>query len=107
MKNYVSIKLENSCYDYLLIAITFENPVNQFLFDDSVHFLENGKIVFDLTIINGKKFNRYAFANVENHKIAPQSITVSESTDNIIANTSKKFFANNLDIIKKSVLPKA
>ena len=107
MMNYISIKLKNSCYDYLLIATTYENPVNQFLFDNSIDFMNAGKIAFDLTVVNGKKFNRYAFADVENHKIIPQSISVSDSADKIISNASKEYFSEHLDIIEKSILPKA
>lgn len=107
MKNYVSIKLENCDYDYLIIATTHMNPVNQFLNNNSVSFMETGKVVFDLTVINGNKYNRFVFADIMNHKITTQSITVSDTANDIIINTSKNYFSKHLDLIERSILPQA
>ncbi|HEZ7989108.1 MAG TPA: type II toxin-antitoxin system RnlB family antitoxin [Ruminococcus sp.] len=107
MNNYHKIKLNNCKYDFLVIAISYENPINYFICNDFVPFLSKGNIVFDLTLINGKGYNQYAFADVENHKIIPQSLTVSSKVDKKILDISKKFLALNPDIIEKSILPKA
>jgi hypothetical protein len=107
MNNYYRIKLSDCQYDFLIIATTHENPVNSFLYDNYISFVENGKVAFDLTVINGKSFNRYAFAEVKNHKIIIPSITVSSTADESITNKSDCFFAQHLDIIEKSILPKA
>ncbi|MBQ5990726.1 MAG: type II toxin-antitoxin system RnlB family antitoxin [Oscillospiraceae bacterium] len=106
MNNYYRIKLSDSQYDFLIIATTHENPINSFL-NNYISFIENGKVAFDLTVINGKSFNRYAFAEVNNHKIIISSIIVSSTADETITNESNKFFSENIDIIEQSVLPKA
>jgi len=106
MKNYEAIKLENSQYDYLVIATTSsKSPIIMFLHSKLVPFLEHGKIVFDLTAIHGK-CGRYAFATVKNHELVSPSITSSESIDDDIAEVSKTFFANHLDVIERAALPK-
>ena len=64
-------------------------------------------IAFDLTLINGKSYNQYAFVDVDNHKIILQSLTISSKVDDNVFNISKKFLALNPDIIEKSILPKA
>lgn len=107
MKNYHDIKLENCVFNILVIATSYENPINTLLSDNHVPFISNGKIVFDLTLINGKGNNRYAFADVENHKIIIPSIKVAADVDVLISNQANKFFYNNQDIIEKSILPKA
>lgn len=107
MNNYYRIKLSDRQYDFLIIATTHENPVNSFLYDNYISFVENGKVVFDLTVINGKSFNRYAFAEVKNHKIIISSIIVSSSANESITNESNKFFSEHIDIIEQSILPKA
>lgn len=107
MKNYHEIKLSDCQYDFLIIATTYENPINSFLYDNYISFIENGNIVFNLTVINGKGFNRYAFASVENHKIIIPSIRVSSIADKRITNESNKYFSYHVDIIERSILPKA
>lgn len=107
MNNYHEIKLNDCQYDFLVIATSYENPINHFICNDSVPFLCRGKIAFDLTLINGKSYNQYAFVDVENHKIILQSLTISSKVDDNILNISKKFLSLNPDIIEKSILPKA
>lgn len=107
MSNYQEIKLYDCQYDFLVIATSYENPINHFICSGFVPFLRKGKIVFDLTLINGKSYNQYAFVDVDNHKIILQSLTASSKVDDNIFNVSKKFLALNPDVIEKSVLPKA
>lgn len=107
MNNYHKIKLNDCQYDFLVIATSYENPINHFICNESVPFLFRGKIVFDLTLINGKGHNQYAFADVENHKIILQSLTVSSKVDDNILDISKEFLSLNPDIVERSILPKA
>lgn len=107
MNNYQEIKLNDCQYDFLVIATSCENPINHFICSGFVPFLCKGKIAFDLTLINGKSYNQYAFVDVDNHKIILQSLTISSKVDDKVFNISKKFLALNPNIIEKSVLPKA
>ncbi|WP_302512567.1 type II toxin-antitoxin system RnlB family antitoxin [uncultured Ruminococcus sp.] len=107
MNNYQEIKLNDCQYDFLVIATSCENPINHFICSGFVPFLCKGKIAFDLTLINGKSYNQYAFVDVDNHKIILQSLTISSKVDDNVFNISKKFLALNPDIIEKSILPKA
>lgn len=107
MREYNVIELKHSQYDYLVIANTYENPINDLLYKGFVPFIENGHIIFDLTVINGISNNRYAFAKVENHKIITNTINVSSKIDDNISNIIFNYFLDNSYIIKNSSLPSA
>lgn len=59
MKNFEVIKLNNSEYDYMVIATTCISPISTLT--DIQNELEDksGRIIFDLTLINGTSSNRY------------------------------------------------
>ena len=59
MEKFQVLKLHDEPYDFLVIATSYENPLS--LFDDSEKQLgvDDAKILFDLTLINGVKKNRY------------------------------------------------
>lgn len=55
MKNFEVSRLENSSYDYLVIATTYISPISTL--DEVQKAFKNisGKILFNLTLINGIK----------------------------------------------------
>ena len=66
MKNFEVSRLENSSYDYLVIATTYISPISTL--DEVQKAFKNisGKILFNLTLINGLNSNRYISAIIEN-----------------------------------------
>ncbi len=66
MKNFEVIKLNDSEYDYMVMATTCISPISTLT--DIQNELEDksGKIIFDLTLINGTSSNRYISASFEN-----------------------------------------
>lgn len=107
MEKYSVLKIEHMSNYFLVIANTYENPINDLLCARYVPFVENGDIIFDLAIINGVNFNRFIQATVENHQLQEQSITViSEAPQNIIE-ISKKYFETHKGVIQQSTLPSA
>jgi hypothetical protein len=105
MEKYNIIKLENLKYDYLIIANTCENPVNIFLADDVTIDIVGGNIVFDLTLINGIKPNRYVGAFMKDSKIDILSIKPLVDVDAEIKKLSREYFIKNDFLIRNSVLP--
>lgn len=78
--------------DYLVIAKTSINPISE-LIHTKIPFLKNGKIVIDLTAINGlKAHNRYVTASVENRQIRLDSLTASPDIDTECRNLSINYF---------------
>lgn len=105
MDKYKVVKLEKQLFDYLVIANTYENPINDLIFNLYVPFIENGNIIFDLTMVNGISSNRYASVEVKNNKILTKSIKTYSSIDNDIFNISRKYFMINPHIVTNSPLP--
>ena len=107
MKNYTMIKLKNESYDYLVIANSYENPVNDFLVKRKVPKVVCGSILFNLTLINGVDPNRYATARVENSEINLSSLKLVDTIEKSIENISKQYFIQNAFLVQNSVLPSA
>ena len=67
MEKYSVMSISEEKNEYLIIANTYENPINYFLAENRVPTIENGNVIFDLAIINGMNFNRFISATVRNH----------------------------------------
>lgn len=107
MKKYSVISLSERKNTLLIIANSYENPINDLLSENYVPFLDNGDIVFDLAIINGLNANRFVGATINRHRLLPESIHIIYDVSPEILNSSKQFFMNNIDIVGKSSLPSA
>lgn len=107
MEKYTVIKLNNSQYEYLIIANSYENPINDFLANGKVPDIINGNAVFDLALINGVEPNRYIFAQINDNKINTSSIKIISDIDAEIQRESKAYFNSNKILIKNSALPSA
>lgn len=57
--NYKILKLSNQPYDFLIIATSYLNSLNDI--DEIGEYLKvpEANLLFDLTLINGTKWNRY------------------------------------------------
>ena len=98
-------KLNNKKYDYFIIANTYENPINDFIANEKIPDIIHGNIVFDLTLINGFKSNKYVIVQIMDSKIEISSIKPINDIDNEIVQISQQYFVNNSNIVKNNVLP--
>ena len=107
MEKYSVLKVEHMSNYYLVIANTYENPINDLLCDRYVPFAECGDVIFAVAIINGINFNRFIQATVENHLLQEQSIKVISEVPQDILKISKKYFEAHKEVIQRSTLPSA
>lgn len=107
MEKYSVIAIAKEKIEFLIIANTCENPINDFLSEGYIPFIENGDVIFDLAIINGMNFNRFIRATIRQHKLLPESIQTVANIDPEIVNISKEYFKSNTGIVKRSTLPSA
>ena len=74
MEKYNVLKVDSLQDCFLVIANTYENPINDLLCDGDVSFIENGNVIFDLAVINGINFNRFIQVTVEGHRLQAKTI---------------------------------
>lgn len=107
MKNFEISKLKNSEYDYLVIATTYISPIST-LDDVQGEFKHlTGKLIFDLTLINGTNSNRYISAIIEDGIVNRSSFTIVKKVDSVVQNNSKNFFLNHAEVVENGTIPKA
>lgn len=100
--------INNSLQDcFLVIANTYENPINDLLCDGDVSFIENGDVIFDLAVINGINFNRFIQVTVESHRLQAKTIKVISDVPTSILEISEKYFKTHKEVIQQSTLPSA
>lgn len=104
MKNFDVIQLNNTPYDYLLIATSFRSSLSDLAKLESVG---QGKVLFDFMLIHGNKKNRFVECNVVDDACERQSIKIADNVDEHIRQMSSIFFKENEQLVKNSVLPKA
>ncbi|WP_196602094.1 type II toxin-antitoxin system RnlB family antitoxin [Pectinatus frisingensis] len=107
MGKYSIIALSNQKNKFLVIANTYENPINDLISDDYVPFLVDGDVIFDLVIINGMNLNRFVGATIEQHRLLPETIRIIKNVPPEILKISKDFFMSNIHIVGGSSLPSA
>lgn len=107
LNNFDVIELNNAPYEYLLIATSFRSSLSDLAKLDSLVSIGKGKVLFDFMLIHGNKKNRYVECKVVNDACERQSIKIAENVDENIRQMSSKFFRENEQLIKNSVLPKA
>ena len=107
MEKYSVLKIEHMSNYFLVIANTYENPINDLLCDRYVPFVENGDVIFDLAVINGINFNRFIQVTVESHRLQAKTIKVISDVPTSILEISEKYFKTHKEVIQQSTLPSA
>ncbi|WP_448861295.1 type II toxin-antitoxin system RnlB family antitoxin [Clostridium sp.] len=105
MEKYSIMSISDEKKEYLIIANTYENPINDFLADDCVPMIDNGDVIFDLAIINGLNFNRFVYATVKNHKLLYETIRPVTLSATEVLQKSEAYFKKNAEIVERSILP--
>lgn len=107
MKNFEIIKLNKSEYNYLVIATTCVSPIVT-LNDVENELTDNsGKIIFDLTLINGTSSNRYISALFKNGIFNRQSFDIVKEIEPNVEHISSDFFIHHTDLVKNGTIPSA
>lgn len=107
MEKYSIFKVDSLQNYLLVIANTYENPINDLLCEEYVSFIENGNVIFDLAVINGINFNRFIQVTVENHRLQGKTIKVVSDVPTSILDLSEKYFKTHKEVIQQSTLPSA
>ena len=107
MKNFEVIKLNNSEYDYMVMATTCISPISTLT--DIQNELEDksGRIIFDLTLINGTSSNRYISAIFEDGAFDRRSFKAVKVIETDIEHTSLDFFVHHADLVENGTIPNA
>lgn len=105
MKNYQILKLNNEPFDFLVIATLCENPLSYIKEISKEINRDQAKILFDLTLINGTKNNRYISCDFQTGENYLQSCSLVNDIGERIKNMSYNYFMQNEDIVQGSVVP--
>lgn len=101
---YKVVQLTNAPYDYLVIAISYRNPLSYV--NEMFGECESDQInaVFDLTLINGINSNRYVKCKLNKKSVFDSTFVATDSIEPSVSEISKRFFIENKDLVEKSVL---
>lgn len=103
--NFEILKLDNEPYDFLIIATSYENPLNFIEEIGNKIQMKKAKLLFDLTLINGTNKNRYIKCEYEADLNTLPSCTIVENVGDSIKNASLSYYTQNEDVLRKSVIP--
>ena len=107
MKDFISRKLNNSEYEYLLIATSFQSSLSGLEKLDELAGLKTGKILFDFTLSNGISKNRFIECAVSQGNVKPKSAKIVVEVEDEVKKVSSMFLKENKDILENSLLPKS
>ena len=105
MEKYKILKLNNEPFDFLVIATSYENPLSHFEDISKEINVDQARILFDLTLINGIKSNRYIACDFQRGKNHLQSCSLIYEIDDYIKSVSHNYFIENEGMIQESVIP--
>lgn len=107
MADFNVIQLNNSPYDYLLIATSFRSSLSDLTKLHNIVSIKQGKVLFDFMLIHGNKKNRFVECRMVNDAWERQTLRIAEQVDDEIREKSSLYFRENEQLVKNSVLPKA
>jgi len=105
MDKYEILKLNNEPFDFLVIATSYENPLSHFADISKDIKVERARILFDLTLINGMKRNRYIACDFRLGESHLQSCSLINEIDEYIKSITHNYFMENEEVVQKSVIP--
>lgn len=105
MNKFQILKLHDEPYDFLVIATSYENPLSSLSEIEKEINVDEAKLLFDLTLINGTKKNRYIECHYQSGTNSHLSCSLVDSIDDYIRSLSYNYFAQNEDVVQRSVIP--
>ncbi len=100
MTNFDVTQLNNTPYEYLLIATSFQSSLSDLEKIDNIVNIGQGKVLFDFMLVHGNKKNRFVECNVINDACERQSIKITDNVDEKIREMSSLFFRENEQLVK-------
>ena len=107
MNTYLVMKTKQNEYDWLVIATSYISPLT--VLDDLGKELNHvsGKVLFDLTLINGTASNRYISATLYNGSFVKKSFKSVPEISKGLSCISREFFVEHPSLVDSSVLSKS
>lgn len=105
MDKYEILKLNNEPFDFLVIAKSFENPLSHFEDISKEINVDRARILFDLTLINGMKRNRYIACDFRLGESHLQSCSLIKEIDEYLKTITHNYFMENEEVVQKSIIP--
>lgn len=106
MGNYKLIKLSDEPYNFLVIATSYVSPLESAeKIIDKIN-LDTVNLIFDLTLINGTKFNRYIEMKYSKD-IGKPDFSIANIIPNSIKAISCKYFMSHSTEVNNGVIPNA
>lgn len=106
-KKFEVLKLNNEPYDFLIIATSYDNPLHFVKEIGKEIKVQKANLIFDLTLINGVKKNRYIKCEYEADLNQLQQCAIVKNINENIKQISQSYFLANEDIVQKSVISKS
>jgi hypothetical protein len=107
MGKFEVVKLSDEAYDFLVIATSYENPLDLYNEIEQEIKVEKARILFDLTLLNGLHENRYIACDYVGSNIFSSSYSIANNVSESIKSVSNKYFKQHEDIVQESIIPKA
>ncbi len=104
MNNFTIIKLNTANFGYLVIATSYVSPLGNLSEIEEQIKEFSGKVLFDLTLINGKNSNRYIQSNSVESKFDLKSFTIVNDLEDEIREVSRNFFKEHIEIVEQSTI---
>lgn len=102
--NFEIIKLNNEPYDFLIIATSYENPLSYIKEIVKEMQVQKANLLFDLILINGINKNRYIKCEYEVDENQIPLCSIVEKVDDSIKKVSQSYFAENEEVVTKSII---
>ena len=107
MNSFKIVASPDKRYDFLIIAESYENPLDSFEEVRKGLNVSRAKLIFDLILINGVQRNRYIECVFNRASEVFSSCSVVDNVSESLRSESRNFFLENKHLIAASVLPKA
>lgn len=102
--NFEILKLNHEPYDFLIIATSYENPLSSIKKIGEEIKVRKASLLFDLTLINGTNKNRYIKCEYDADTNQLPLCSIVEGVNDNIKKVSQRYFSNNEEVVKKSVI---
>lgn len=105
-KLYEIKKIEDRLYTYLVIANSYESPLDVLDEISNEIEVENCTILFDMLLRTGLSYNRYLSINFQDKTFDRKSIKIVDNAiSNEIKNNVIEILNENIKVVEDSILP--
>jgi hypothetical protein len=98
---------KNDCKELYVLATTWMNPLEECENISAEAKIEEGKVLVDLTMINGGAFNRYLFGKISGGKIQKDSLRAIRDIPEELKKIRREFFLEHPRFLKMGIVSDA